>query len=121
MVTTNLLGGHNSYCAKLTDIADKNTQQKYKQTWTITWVFAKAKITKKYEGRRIYLRHIQTGCGMEGIDEDTASLLRKDIAGTVQDVKVFLNGERLKIKQWSALGGKSHLRFQNPSQFLLIT
>jgi DNA topoisomerase-2 len=38
---------------------------------------------------------------MDGIDDDTYSLLMKrvyDIAGTVKDVKVFLNDERLKIK-----------------------
>jgi len=39
--------------------------------------------------------------GMTGIDDDTNALLMKrvyDIAGTVKDVKVFLNDERLKIK-----------------------
>lgn len=39
--------------------------------------------------------------GMDTIDEDTYSLLAKrvyDMAGTVRDVKVFLNNERIKIK-----------------------
>ena len=38
---------------------------------------------------------------MEKIDDDTYALLTKrvyDLAGTMKDVKVFLNGERLKIK-----------------------
>ncbi len=38
---------------------------------------------------------------MTGIDDDTNALLMKrvyDMAGTVRDVKVFLNDERLKIK-----------------------
>lgn len=38
---------------------------------------------------------------MTEIDDDTASLLMKrayDMAGTVKDVKVFLNDERLKVK-----------------------
>ena len=38
---------------------------------------------------------------MTSIDNDTVSLLRKrvfDIAGTTKDVKVYLDGERLKIK-----------------------
>jgi DNA topoisomerase-2 len=40
---------------------------------------------------------------MDTIDEDTASLLRKrvyDMTGTVKDIKVFLNGERLKVKNF---------------------
>ena len=38
---------------------------------------------------------------MSGIDDDTYALLSKrvyDLAGTVKDVKVYLNDERLKIK-----------------------
>ncbi len=40
---------------------------------------------------------------MDSIDEDTAALLRKrvyDMAGTVRDVKVFLNDERVKVKNF---------------------
>ena len=39
--------------------------------------------------------------GMAEIDDDTEALLMKrvyDMAGTVRDVKVFLNDERLKVK-----------------------
>lgn len=38
---------------------------------------------------------------MTEIDDDTEALLMKrvyDMAGTVRDVKVFLNDERLKVK-----------------------
>lgn len=38
---------------------------------------------------------------MAGIDDDTYALLMKrvyDVAGTVKDIKVFLNDERLKVK-----------------------
>lgn len=38
---------------------------------------------------------------MTSIDDDTYALLMKrvyDIAGTVKDIKVYLNDERLKIK-----------------------
>lgn len=38
---------------------------------------------------------------MENIDDDTYSLLAKrvyDMAGTVKDIKVTLNDERIKIK-----------------------
>jgi DNA topoisomerase-2 len=40
---------------------------------------------------------------MTGIDDDTYALMMKrvyDIAGTVRDVKVFMNGERLKVKNF---------------------
>lgn len=41
--------------------------------------------------------------GMNGIDDDTNALLMKrvyDMAGTVKDVKVFLNDERIKVKNF---------------------
>lgn len=40
---------------------------------------------------------------MNGIDDDTYALMMKrvyDIAGTVRDVKVFMNSERLKVKNF---------------------
>jgi len=40
---------------------------------------------------------------MSGIDDDTYALMMKrvyDIAGTVRDVKVFMNAERLKVKNF---------------------
>ncbi|GLB36598.1 putative control of topological states of DNA by transient breakage and subsequent rejoining of DNA strands [Lyophyllum shimeji] len=111
-----LTGGRNGYGAKLANIysleftvetADKNTQQKYKQTWTNNMsVCGKAKITKNAKGEewtRVTFRPDLKRFGMERIDEDTASLLRKrvfDMSGTVKDVKVFLNDERLKIKNF---------------------
>jgi DNA topoisomerase-2 len=111
-----LTGGRNGYGAKLANIysheftvetADKNTQQKYKQTWTNNMsVCGKSKITKNARGEeytRVTFRPDLKRFGMDSIDEDTAGLLRKrvyDIAGTVRDVKVFLNDERLKIKNF---------------------
>jgi DNA topoisomerase-2 len=111
-----LTGGRNGYGAKLANIysheftvetADKNTEQKYKQTWTKNMsVCGKAKITKNTKGEewtRVTFRPDLARFGMEKIDEDTAGLLRKrvyDMAGTVKDVKVFLNDERLKIKNF---------------------
>lgn len=41
--------------------------------------------------------------GMNAIDDDTNALLMKrvyDMAGTVKDVKVFLNDERIKVKNF---------------------
>ncbi|KAF9056399.1 DNA topoisomerase [Panaeolus papilionaceus] len=109
-----LTGGRNGYGAKLANIysheftvetADKNTQQKYKQTWTNNMgTCGKAKITKNAKGEeytRITFKPDLKRFGMDYIDEDTAGLLRKrvyDMAGTVKDVKVFLDDERLKIK-----------------------
>jgi DNA topoisomerase-2 len=44
---------------------------------------------------------------MTGIDDDTYALLLKrvyDMAGTVRDIKVFLNDERLKVKGFKQVG-----------------
>ncbi|KAJ3510178.1 hypothetical protein NLJ89_g4828 [Agrocybe chaxingu] len=111
-----LTGGRNGYGAKLANIysheftvetADKNTLQKYKQTWTNNMsTCGKPKITKNSKGEEytcVTFKPDLKRFGMESIDEDTASLLRKrvyDMAGTVKDIKVFLNGERLKIKNF---------------------
>ena len=111
-----LTGGRNGYGAKLANIysheftvetADKNTQLKYKQTWTNNMsVCGKPKITKNAKGEeytRVTFRPDLKRFGMDRIDEDTAGLLRKrvyDMAGTVRDIKDFLNDERLKIKNF---------------------
>ncbi|KIJ60083.1 hypothetical protein HYDPIDRAFT_177534 [Hydnomerulius pinastri MD-312] len=111
-----LTGGRNGYGAKLANIysheftvdtADKNSSQKYKQTWSKNMsVVGKAKITKNGKGEeytRITFKPDLQRFGMESIDEDTISLLKRrvyDMAGTVKDVKVFLNDERLKIKNF---------------------
>ncbi|KAG9100840.1 DNA topoisomerase 2 [Ceratobasidium sp. UAMH 11750] len=111
-----LTGGRNGYGAKLTNIysteftidtADKNTSQKYKQTWTDNMSKpGKAKITKNSRGEeytKVSFKPDFKRFGMDGIDEDTAAVLRRrvyDMAGTVKNVKVFLNGERIKIKNF---------------------
>ncbi|RXW18452.1 hypothetical protein EST38_g7420 [Candolleomyces aberdarensis] len=111
-----LVGGRNGYGAKLANIysheftvetADKNAQQKYKQTWTDNMTkCGKAKITKNSKGEeytRITFRPDLKRFGMDSIDDDTVGLLKKrvyDMCGTVKDIKVFLNDERLKIKNF---------------------
>ncbi|KAJ7139482.1 DNA topoisomerase II [Mycena epipterygia] len=106
-----LTGGRNGYGAKLANIysheftvetADKKTSQKYKQTWTNNMgTCGKAKITKNAKGEewtKISFRPDLKRFGMDRIDEDTASLLRKrvyDMAGTVKDIKVFYNDKRI--------------------------
>ena len=111
-----LTGGRNGYGAKLANIysheftidtADKNTGQKYKQTWTNNMSkCGAAKITKNSKGEeytRVTFRPDLKRFGMDRIDEDTLSLLKRrvyDMAGTVRDIKVYLNDERLKIKNF---------------------
>ncbi|KAG1825417.1 DNA topoisomerase [Suillus subaureus] len=111
-----LTGGRNGYGAKLANIysheftvdtADKNTSQKYKQTWTDNMSkVGTAKITKNGKGEeytKVTFKPDLKRFGMQTIDEDTLSLLKRrvyDLAGTVKDVKVFLNDERLKIKNF---------------------
>lgn len=114
MTKKKLTGGRNGYGAKLANIysheftvdtADRNTQQKYKQTWSENMgKVGKAKITKNSKGEeytRITFRPDLRRFGMDKIDDDTVALLKKrvyDLAGIVKDVKVYLNDERLKIK-----------------------
>ncbi|THH09412.1 hypothetical protein EW145_g2021 [Phellinidium pouzarii] len=110
-----LTGGRNGYGAKLTNIysteftvetADKNTEQKYKQTWTDNMSnCGKAKITKnkKDEFTRVTFKPDLARFGMDSIDEDTLALLKKrvyDMAGTVRNIKVFLNDKRIMIKNF---------------------
>ncbi|KZT68795.1 type II DNA topoisomerase [Daedalea quercina L-15889] len=109
-----LTGGRNGYGAKLANIysteftvdtADKNSSQKYIQTWTDNMSkMGKAKITKNGRGEeytRVTFKPDLKRFGMDSIDEDTVALLKKrvhDLAGTVRDIKVFLNDERIKVK-----------------------
>lgn len=63
-----------------------------------------AQITENKKGEeytRITFKPDLARFGMAEIDDDTEALLMKrvyDMAGTVRDVKVFLNDERLKVK-----------------------
>ncbi|CAK5279846.1 unnamed protein product [Mycena citricolor] len=114
-----LTGGRNGYGAKLANIysheftvetADKKSEQKYKQVWTENMgKCGKAKITKNGKGEewtKITFKPDLKRFGMEAIDEDTLSLLRKrvyDMAGTVRDVKVFYNSKRIsKVKNFKS-------------------
>jgi len=111
-----LVGGRNGFGAKLANIysheftletADKNTKKKYKQTWTKNMtVCGAAKITSNARGEeytRVTFKPDLARFGMDTIDDDTAGLLRKrvyDMAGVLKNCKVFLNDERLKIKNF---------------------
>lgn len=107
-------GGRNGYGAKLANIystefivetADSNSQQKYKQVFSNNMsTRGKAKITKATNVKDftcITFKPDFKRFHMDRIEDDMEALMMKrvyDMAGTVRDVKVFLNGERLKIK-----------------------
>ncbi|BEJ16333.1 hypothetical protein CspHIS471_0509380 [Cutaneotrichosporon sp. HIS471] len=110
-----LTGGRNGYGAKLANIystefivetADKINAKKYKQVFSKNMTSKSTpKITENKKGEeytKITFTPELTRFHMTEIDDDTNALLMKrvyDVAGTVKDLKVFLNGERLtKIK-----------------------
>ncbi|KAG8994735.1 DNA topoisomerase 2 [Tulasnella sp. JGI-2019a] len=111
-----LTGGRNGYGAKLTNIysteftvetCDKDTGQKYKQTFKKNMgEKGVAKITSTTKGEeytQISFKPDLPRFGMQSMDPDTVALLKKrvyDMAGTVKGVKVVLNGERLKVKDF---------------------
>ncbi|KAL2127456.1 hypothetical protein VTI74DRAFT_10696 [Chaetomium olivicolor] len=107
------VGGRNGYGAKLTNIfsrrftlecQDSSNGKRYKQTWTDNMSkMDKAKITasKSSDFVKVIFLPDYKRFGMEnGIDDDLEALLYRrvyDMAGTVSGVKVWLNGEHLKI------------------------
>ncbi|CAG8655859.1 10663_t:CDS:2, partial [Paraglomus occultum] len=109
-------GGRNGYGAKLCNIfsseftVETNNRQSGK---AFTQTFSKnmsqmsqPKLTaasKKEDFTRITFKPDLGKFGMTTIDNDTEALLIKrvyDLAGSVKDVKVFLNGERIKVKNF---------------------
>ena len=111
-----ITGGRNGFGAKLTNIystefivetADKQHELKYKQVFSKHMHEKdKPKITKnsrKEEYTCITFKPDLSLFHMDSIDADTEALLMKrvyDMAGTVHGTKVFLNGERLKIRNF---------------------
>ncbi|PKI82895.1 DNA topoisomerase (ATP-hydrolyzing) [Malassezia vespertilionis] len=109
-------GGRNGFGAKLTNIysseftvetADRERELKYKQTFK-EHMHAKEKPkilknSRKEEFTCITFKPDLALFHMDSIDADTEALLMKrvyDMAGTVKGVKVYLNGERLKVKNF---------------------
>lgn len=119
------VGGRNGYGAKLTNIfsqkftielQDPENGKRYKQTWTNNMNNReKEKITSNKSGAFIRVSFLPdyTRFGMEGgIDDDLEALLYRrvyDMAGTVTGVKVYLNGELIKLafKSYCELYAKS--------------
>jgi DNA topoisomerase-2 len=109
-------GGRNGYGAKLCNIfstefivetASKESEQKYYQKFTNNMsVLNPPKILKnsrKEEYTRISFKPDLEKFGMEKLDEDAVSLLKRrvyDLAGCVKNVNVYLNGSRIAIKNF---------------------
>jgi DNA topoisomerase-2 len=107
-------GGRNGYGAKLCNIfstefivetADK--VKKYKQRFTDNMnKIEKPKILanpREEEYTKITFKPDLAKFSMEAMDDDIEALLKKrvyDLAGTVVDVKVYLNNERIKIRNF---------------------
>lgn len=108
-------GGRNGYGAKLCNIfsteftvetADSRTKQKYKQTWTANMSnMGKAKIgpNKSEDFTKVTFTPDFAKFGMTGMDDDFEALVKRrvyDLAGTLHGVKVLLNDERIKIRNF---------------------
>lgn len=108
-------GGRNGYGAKLCNIfstefildtADSKTRQKYKQVWTHNMSkMGKASITsnKGDDYTKITFTPDFTKFKMQGMDDDFEALVKRrvyDLAGTSRGVKVWLNGERIKVNSF---------------------
>jgi DNA topoisomerase II len=108
-------GGRNGYGAKLTNIyslqftietADSKQKQKYQQTWTNNMSNkGKPKITshKGDSYTKVTFRPDFAKFGMEGIDDDFEALVKRrvyDMAGTMKGIKVKLNGDKVKVKNF---------------------
>ncbi|UPK97222.1 hypothetical protein LCI18_008157 [Fusarium solani-melongenae] len=112
------VGGRNGYGAKLCNVfstefqlecQDNEHGKRYKQVWTDNMQkMQKAKITssKTADFVRITFKPDYKRFGMEnGIDDDLEKLLYRrvyDMAGTVRGIKVHLNGEVLKLKDFKS-------------------
>ncbi|KAK5998438.1 DNA topoisomerase 2 [Cladobotryum mycophilum] len=112
------VGGRNGYGAKLCNVfstefvlecQDSENGKRYKQTWTDNMgSMAKAKISssKSADFVRVTFMPDYKRFGMpEGITDDLEALLSRrvyDMAGTMRGVKVYLNGEVIKVKDFKA-------------------
>ncbi|KAL8734333.1 MAG: hypothetical protein Q9166_001531 [cf. Caloplaca sp. 2 TL-2023] len=108
-------GGRNGYGAKLCNIfstsfsldtADSKTKLRYKQTWTDNMgKMGKASITanKSDDFTKVTFTPDFNYFKMDGMDHDFEDLVKRrvyDLAGTVKGVKVSLNGEMIKIRNF---------------------
>ncbi|KAF2690204.1 type II DNA topoisomerase [Lentithecium fluviatile CBS 122367] len=109
-------GGRNGYGAKLCNVfsteftletVDSKQKKKYKQTWTENMSkMGKAKITdiKTDDYTKVSYKADFSKFGMDGIDDDFEALVKRrtyDMAGTLRGIKVYLNGERVKVNSFA--------------------
>ena len=110
-----ITGGRNGYGAKLCNVfsteftletADSKSKKKYKQTWTENMSrMGKANIVqnKSDDFTKITFTPDFKKFKMSGMDDDFEALVKRrvfDLAGTSRGIKVYLNGERLKINSF---------------------
>ncbi|WYZ46350.1 hypothetical protein EsH8_IX_000575 [Colletotrichum jinshuiense] len=106
------VGGRNGYGAKLCNVfseqftlecQDSNNGKRYKQVWTDNMSkCGKAKISssKTSDFVRVTFKPDFKRFSMTGIDDDLESLIYRrvyDMAGTVRNIKVHLNGTHIKL------------------------
>lgn len=109
-------GGRNGYGAKLCNVfsteftvetVDSKQKKKYKQTWTENMSkMGKAKITdqKSDDYTKVSWKADYKRFGMDGIDDDFEAMVKRrtyDMAGTLRGVKVYLNGDRVKVTSFA--------------------
>lgn len=108
-------GGRNGYGAKLCNIfsteftvetVDKNSGKMYTQTWRNNMGEVgkpKIKALKLKEYTKITFKPDLSKFNMDRLDEDILGVMRRrvyDLCGTVKDVAVLLNGNRLKVRNF---------------------
>ncbi|RMZ77300.1 hypothetical protein DV737_g4436, partial [Chaetothyriales sp. CBS 132003] len=115
-------GGRNGYGAKLANIfstkftvetASKRHKKKYRQTWTKNMSVMGAPTIEEQKGgddwTKVTFEPDFAKFGMSGIDDDLEALFKRrvyDVAGTLRDCTVYLNGSRLptqNFKKYSQL------------------
>ncbi|CBX94403.1 DNA topoisomerase 2 [Plenodomus lingam] len=110
-------GGRNGYGAKLCNVfsteftvetVDSKQKKKYKQTWTDNMSkMGKAKIVdfkSSDDYTKVSWKADYDRFGMTGIDDDFEAMVKRrtyDIAGTLRGVKVYLNGDRVKVTSFA--------------------
>lgn len=108
-------GGRNGYGAKLTNIystefsldtVDAKSKQRYRQTWRNNMgTMEKARIDKAKgdDYTKITFKPDFSKFGMNEMDDDFEALVKRrvyDMAGTCTGIKVYLNGDRIKINKF---------------------
>ena len=108
-------GGRNGFGAKLCNIfstkftletVDSKTKKKYTQTWTKNMSeveTASIVASKSDDFTRITFTPDFKKFKMSGMDDDFEALVKRrvyDLAGTTRGVKVWLNGDRIKINSF---------------------